>query len=171
MTANASEDDRIACEEAGMDGFHSKPVSMIQLRQLITDLARAAPFTPAPMPGVEEKIMVETAPKTEDDGWKAPFDLRRQEIADALGDDVFRELLDDFFDDSDRLLRDLLAACDADQPEKLDPMLHNLKGAAANVGLSDIAAIAQQMRANHPNRTEIETLSANIASRKQLLAA
>jgi signal transduction histidine kinase/DNA-binding response OmpR family regulator/HPt (histidine-containing phosphotransfer) domain-containing protein len=176
MTANASEDDRIACEEAGMEGFHSKPVSMIQLRQLITDLGRAAPPIPlqaAPAPVVKEKPMAETPPEmgTEDEGWKAPFELRRQEIAEALGDDVFQELLDDFFDDSDRLLRDLLAAFDAQQSDELDPMLHNLKGAAANVGLSDIAATAQHMRVNHPNRTEIETLSANIASRKQLLAA
>ncbi len=176
MTANASEDDRIACEEAGMEGFHSKPVSMIQLRQLITDLGRSAPRMPLETPSTpvvkeEDVIMVETPPKQQDDAWKRPFDLRRQEIADALGDEVFQELLVDFFEDSDRLLRELLAAYDARQSEKLDPMLHNLKGAAANVGLADIAATAQHMRNNHPSRTELETLSTNIASRKMMLAA
>lgn len=175
MTANASEDDRIACEEAGMEGFHSKPVSMIQLRQLITDLGRAAPRSAAPQPlaapAAKEEIIVETAPQAEDAAWKEPFELRRQEIAEALGDDVFQELLDDFFDDSDRLLRELLAAYDASQSDKLDPMLHNLKGAAANVGLADIAQTAQHMRNNHPSRAELETLSTNIASRKMMLAA
>jgi signal transduction histidine kinase/CheY-like chemotaxis protein/HPt (histidine-containing phosphotransfer) domain-containing protein len=174
MTANASEDDRIACEEAGMEGFHSKPVSMIQLRQLITDLGRDAPrptgdARPADVP--EQEPVAESVAQDADAAWKGSFELRRQEIADALGDDVFRELLDDFFDDSERLLRDLLAAFDPVRPEKLDPMLHNLKGAAANVGLSDIAATAQHMRTNHPSRNELETLSTNIASRKTMLAA
>ncbi|WP_246697252.1 ATP-binding protein [Rhizobium sp. G21] len=174
MTANASEDDRIACEEAGMEGFHSKPVSMIQLRQLITDLGHAAPRpvmeTGAAPVGADE-VGEDGGSDAERTGWKGPFELRRQEIADALGDDVFRELLDDFFDDSERLLRDLLAAFDAGGPEKLDPMLHNLKGAAANVGLADIADAAQHMRTNHPSRSELETLSTNIASRKMMLAA
>ncbi|MDH6268943.1 signal transduction histidine kinase/CheY-like chemotaxis protein/HPt (histidine-containing phosphotransfer) domain-containing protein [Rhizobium sp. SG_E_25_P2] len=173
MTANASEDDRIACEEAGMEGFHSKPVSMIQLRQLIADVGGEAqrPIADSPTAAMEEERMNTTAPQPANETWERPFELRRQEIADALGDDVFLELLDDFFDDSERLLRDLLAAYDAEQPEKLEPMLHNLKGAAANVGLSDIAALAQQMRTSRPNRNQLESLSANIASRKLMLAA
>jgi CheY-like chemotaxis protein len=35
MTANALPSDRLACEEAGMDGFLSKPFKADELRQLL----------------------------------------------------------------------------------------------------------------------------------------
>ncbi|MBL8468391.1 ATP-binding protein [Methyloversatilis discipulorum] len=46
LTANAFESDRKACEEAGMDSFLTKPVSVAQLQQLLDSITCGAVGTP-----------------------------------------------------------------------------------------------------------------------------
>lgn len=139
MTANASEDDRRRCEEAGMNGFQSKPVSMAKLREAIATHA-APPATSAE---------------------RRDFDRRRGEIVEALGEEGFAELLDSFFDDACALLKDLHASLAGNDGNR-DRLLHTLKGAAASIGFRELAAACQEARDRQLTPADIRDLETTI---------
>jgi len=72
-------------------------------------------------------------------------EARQSELVEALGEDVFRELVESFFNDATGLIQDLHVALANHDPEKIDRTLHTIKGAAVNVGLNDIADIAHAL--------------------------
>lgn len=154
MTANASDDDRRRCVEAGMSSFQSKPVSLDQLRQII----ETTPSIEAYQPQVTQKA--------------APgFAQRRLEIIDAIGSEAFNELLDAFFKDASSILIELRNALSSAEPAALDRSLHALKGAASSIGFDDVAAMAQRLRGGLPTGDDIAALKTTIAEKRQLKAA
>lgn len=161
MTANASEEDRRRCEAAGMTGFRSKPISLAMLRSLLSDpalIAGSQRNRASPPPAI-------TATKTDH------FDQRRTEIVEALGEDTFQELLITFFDDASVLLRGLYDALGNGEQANVDKLLHTLKGAAASVGLSDIADVSQRLRIAGPTVGNIDDLTTAIHKIKRSMAA
>ncbi|MCY1668387.1 ATP-binding protein [Rhizobium sp. SL86] len=187
LTANASEEDRQRCMDAGMAGFQAKPISIAMLHRLISDVelhpargqaaepdaavATVVPTVPAAAPQATETsppAAVSVAARTEKlDALAA----RRQEIADILGPEAFDELMESFFDDAVELLDNLRREMSNGQPDRLDKLLHNLKGSAANVGLADIAEKSQALRQTTPTLKDIEMLSKDIDAAKQSMAA
>ena len=69
------------------------------------------------------------------------------------------------------LIEELLLALACLFPKNLDRVLHTIKGAASNVGLSDIAEIAEEMRDHLPTIADVETLGLRINSRRLKLVA
>ena len=149
MTANASDDDRRLCAEAGMDGFEAKPMTLGRLGALIAHvgaglavpLARATLQRPAAI-------------------WDGE---RLDELLSAVGEEGLRDLLRLFQADVPTLLSELsraVAACDA---AAVDGALHGLKGAAANLGLASIASLAENLRQAGVDRAIPERVAAEIA--------
>ena len=168
MTANASDDDRRRCLEAGMAGFESKPVTMERLRNVIIDFA-ALPKQAALAAGKEPDV---TAVPPEGLPDISGLDAMRQaELVDALGHDVFRELVESFFDDAAQLVGELQRAVETGKSDDVDRVLHTIKGAAVNVGLSDIAARASALRDHPPTPQEVVQLTGDIESMKFKLVA
>lgn len=152
MTANASEQDRQRCLDAGMCGFQLKPISIQQLRGLIADL-------PVPTRPANEVVDFQS--------WV--FEQRAAELSEILGNEQFEELLQSFFDDAAGLLVDLHAALKTNDQAGVDRSLHTLKGSAANMGLESIAARAQAMRITLPTADEVTIFASDIdATRRQL---
>ncbi|MFD1747124.1 ATP-binding protein [Rhizobium helianthi] len=167
LTANASDQDRKACEDAGMNGFQSKPITLAVLASLIE---RTVP-EPRTVPEQENNsVMKETAAN----GGASAVDAltaRRQEIEDILGPEAFQELLDAFFDDAIDVLSSLNEAMQHGRKENFDKLLHNLKGAASNVGLAELADFAQSLRQKEPTAADIAHLSETVLAARSALAA
>lgn len=172
MTANASDDDRRRCIEAGMAGFESKPVTIERLRSVIQSIL-TGPVEGKTMPeniGLPEPIIIDNVDLN-------PFaiegldEARQSELVDALGEDVFRELVESFFTDANGLIKDLHVALANHDPEKIDRVLHTIKGAAVNVGLNDIADIAHALRSHRPSPADVDKLSGEIETLKFKLVA
>ena len=172
MTANASDDDRRRCIEAGMAGFESKPVTIERLRSVIQSIS-TGPVEGKTMPeniGLPEPIIIDNVDLN-------PFaiegldEARQSELVDALGEDVFRELVESFFTDANGLIKDLHVALANHDPEKIDRVLHTIKGAAVNVGLNDIADFAHALRSNRPSPADVDKLSGEIETLKFKLVA
>jgi two-component system, sensor histidine kinase len=191
LTANASEEDRNLCLEAGMAGFQAKPISIAILHRLIFDTARQRPGAtvpreaPAIQPAAPASASSSASSKTDgnagvnarsgapvaDGPVQDNLARRRQEIAEVLGPDAFDELMTAFFDDASDLLSNLRSILQNGQYEKLDGLLHNLKGAAANIGLSEISHATQALRQATPTIEDIEHLSEKINAARHGIAA
>ncbi|KAF1854872.1 hypothetical protein Lal_00015444 [Lupinus albus] len=165
LTANASEEDRRLCLEAGMAGFHAKPISIAMLHRLILDTGRQIPQAlPVLRPATS------TAQPSSSAGTD-PVELRRQEIAAVLGEEAFGELLDAFFEDAVDLMAGLRSALSEGRDKDMDPLLHTLKGAASNIGLVDIAETSQALRKVKLSGDDLEMLTHKLTDARQRLAA
>lgn len=157
MTANASEDDRQRCDTAGMNAFQSKPVTLAKLRESLQTHVSVGDSAIAPL---------FVSPRLDDS-----FEERRKEMVDALGEEVFMELVASFFNDADVLLQKLQRCSEDGEDAEQDHLLHTLKGAASSIGLQAFAANCQELRTRPLTRQSVSVLERNIESYRSLLAA
>ncbi len=160
MTANAFEEDRLACEEAGMNDFLTKPVAPQALYQALTLWLRDSVARPVPTPGSAPAA----APPPSAD---SPADAALDELRRLPGVDLQRglaalrgntrkylTLLAHFVESTLESLLGLEHASDA----TLQALAHTLKGTAGTLGLEAMAAVAaqfeQQLRQGRASATD-----------------
>nr|WP_289851985.1 ATP-binding protein [Rhizobium sp. SSA_523] len=174
LTANASEEDRQLCLDVGMAGFQAKPLSIATLHRLLLETQRQIPQSqmgaqaqadrPAALPPSDTS---EQSPA----GLTPTLEARRQEIASILGEEAFDELMQSFFDDAVELLTKLRQSLNEGRSDHIDHLLHNLKGVADNVGLSDVAEASQALRQTEPTSEDLDRIADRLNAVKQMLAA
>jgi signal transduction histidine kinase/DNA-binding response OmpR family regulator len=149
VTANATADDRAACEQAGMDAYLSKP---IRPADLVAELERASRqvrrvSNAAAVPVIDHAALVR--------------------LTELTGDqDFVRSLLTEFQAEAADLLDQVRAAVTA-RPEEARRPAHSLKSSAANVGAMALAAVAADVEAaadDHADRLPqlVESLAAEL---------
>ena len=140
MTANAMESDREACLAAGMNDHVGKPFDLNHLVYVLRKHTGRAPI-PESAPAVDVSALPHTV--------NAAAAVAGVDLITALarlGDkrDVYLRLLRTFVTDIQTIPAKLHAHAAAGQLQEISRLLHTLKGLAATLGVSELAAVAAQ---------------------------
>jgi two-component system sensor histidine kinase/response regulator len=124
MTANAMEQDRLACLEAGMNDFITKPVEPEALLETLRRWGRPSDgvASPPPQPVLSGEPEVPL--------WDLKGALRRMGGNQALLD----QLLNDFRREQGTVAEDLRRAVGEGRIDEAERIAHTLKGVAGNLG-------------------------------------
>lgn len=135
FTANATDRDRRLCQEAGMDGYLSKPLSPVRLYETLESLAG---YPPVKITGPEN--LSESPP-----GQKPLWD-RTQALALMGGNHALLEQLTGLYlQNTPTLLRRLRQALEKEDPAALGRAAHTLKGSSLSLGVAPLADLAREL--------------------------
>ncbi|UEM22944.1 response regulator [Skermanella mucosa] len=140
MTANALPSDCERCLAAGMDDYIAKPVH----QQILVDMIEKWGSIGFATSHADDR----SAPGG--DGAEPPPDLLDEdgirELLSVIGVEDYRGLAGQFFSSHAATLGALREAAESGDSESLDRHAHQLKGAASNLGLARLAAVASGLR-------------------------
>lgn len=147
LTASALVEDRAACIDAGMDDYLTKPIRMAELTAA---LARMRPLVPRVLPS--SAASSSWSPTSVAAGMRpaqeAAIRCRLAELAGPEPDDdrhLFSLLLRSFIAGGPGLIDELERAVRRRAPDDVEQLAHSLKGAAANLGGTDLARLLEEL--------------------------
>jgi two-component system sensor histidine kinase RpfC len=146
LTADATEESRRLCAEAGMDAHVTKPVEAAKLLEIIdTVIPEELRQLPAEAAGAGIPVPISAHPNFQ----PAALDAAVIEDLQALGagSSFFADLVADFMLDADALLADMEAAiADADL-SRIRDAAHALRSCSGNIGASGLRELCGRSRA------------------------
>ncbi len=137
LTADASEEARRRCREAGMTEFVTKPVKAARLIEVVETLTAGADEGGATVvefgagAEVEDaiphlRLVSDEAPSVDPETLKGLLELG--------GDEFLKELVDQFLSDASDILRSIAGAVEAKDLQSFRDEVHALRSSSANIG-------------------------------------
>jgi signal transduction histidine kinase/DNA-binding response OmpR family regulator len=140
FTANAFNEDRQRCMDAGMDDFIPKPYTMGRLKAVLEKWLEPQTASDTEL---EEQTDVATSTKES----AAPLNLDFLEQMRGMLAEDFDELIPAFMTSARKVLGDLPGAVTDNNSEEVARLAHSLKSASANVGADALSEMADAMEA------------------------
>jgi signal transduction histidine kinase/CheY-like chemotaxis protein/HPt (histidine-containing phosphotransfer) domain-containing protein len=171
LTAHSTDLDRAACLEAGMDAYLAKPIDVHELTATVESTAAAEAARGTGNPTLRSS---HTGQPRSDVSGNHCFD--RKATMKRLGgdDDLFREFIEVFQEDSPRMLDAIRSAILADDGVAVARAAHGMRGLASNFGATAVVETATLLE-NAGNRNDLgdapEVLDRLTRSVAQLIAA
>ncbi len=168
LTASAMQDDRVACVEAGMDDFLSKPIDATKLYEMLARYMEVKPDTSPDLPVQPQRQprlhagaarLAKTVPDLSQELDREFNDTRKVSgedlvelwrLRDATGNDpeLMAEMIRLFLRETERGVADIEAAVFRGDAGEVANAAHGVKGACANMGvpsMRDGANMLEQM--------------------------
>jgi PAS domain S-box-containing protein len=133
MTANARQEDRQKCLDAGMDDYLSKPVSKEKLTEVLEGFSRAI------LPAAAGICREETEVNLPDIDWEYLHQISENNEEFEL------ELLQIFVEDTQVHLQGVKRAIASHNFQQFERETHHIKGASANIGAASMRVIAEKL--------------------------
>jgi PAS domain S-box-containing protein len=169
MTANAFEEDRRRCEEAGMNGFVSKP---FEPDRLLAILARWIPAKESSDTFTTPTLEQSSHPMAAITSEQTPVINSEQGLKYLRGNVAsYHRLLAKFYDTHYEDAHTLKALLEANEHELAKRMAHTLKGTSATLGIEEVHQIALALEEKVSQAAPPGDLSAVIAALDNALAA
>jgi two-component system, sensor histidine kinase and response regulator len=140
MTAHAMKGDRERCIEAGMDGYVSKPISSLELREAIAAALHQRGST---------GFTIDSHAKQEEAALPTAIAWDMDKTLERLGGDkeLFREVIEIFLDDVPKHMASLRRAIADGDGEAIEQTAHTLKGELGYLGILEISQRVRDMEA------------------------
>lgn len=144
MTANYSDLEKERCAEAGMSDFMPKPLSLLTMRQ---KLSQWSAYSASEISSIEktefsDKAMQSNQKIVADKMSYSPQALNRLQL--TLGASV-NSLIKDFFQDMSSYLEALRQAVSGDNAREIHFICHTIRGAADNFGANQLIKLSSQL--------------------------
>lgn len=143
LTADATEESRQKCLEAGIDGYLTKPVQLEQLLNVIDGLTAPADENTA----IDRHQTVVRHPRYDAQLPIVDPDCLERLRALSQGDDFLVEVLSDFIEDTEGLVDQLEAAVNAGDKRAFRDTAHALRSSAAYIGAKRLVDLCLGWRA------------------------
>ena len=150
LTANAMREEKPQCLEAGMDEYLSKPVNRSELKAVLDSHLRKTTRVTGTDDDTNSSSVSDTdlgnAAASAIETTDVPM-IDQNRLVDMLGDDkdMHIEMLNLFLETILPLASHLQAAIDEHNFTEIKALGHQIKGASANLGISVLAVIGEQM--------------------------
>jgi len=144
ITANALLGEADNCLAAGMDDYMSKPIDMRELRD---KLVRWMPHFNPKEDSLKDSTPTKPAENVTSKENNDSDTIDSSALMDMFGDDqdMFKEILNDFIDPSQKIIEEIKAGCEQRSTEAVKQAAHKLKSSARSVGANALADLCYEL--------------------------
>jgi two-component system sensor histidine kinase RpfC len=154
LTADATSEAWTRCQDAGMDGYATKPIEPVRLLEIIDSMVdRSAIDRPQAAAAMDDAAEARHPPSDDE----ALVDLIAIADLERLGGPGFISgVVSQFSDDAAELLSSLREAVAEENVQRFRDAVHALRGSAANLGAARVFSNCLALRAITPTQLAVE---------------